>query len=202
MGWVRPSFGILIIFISLIYVLWEISPWVNRYMRRRPLMSLAAFIVLGACLGAGLWWFWENYFLPAKAISHQESSPNSPAHRLAQPSPKLDSVFDSTILDSQGFSGGRMTIERRIVVSLADIRTVSFQCDSCKYRVNMPPDNIVEIPHGCPYGHKWHHGEHETMRGKPLDYLFSGLAKLRLLTSQKATGFQILLEYDEPSAGQ
>ncbi len=38
-----------------------------------------------------------------------------------------------------------MTVERRIVVSLGDIRAVIFQCKTCATRVAVPPDKLDEV---------------------------------------------------------
>lgn len=96
-------------------------------------------------------------------------------------------------------SGVAMTIERKIVVGLGDIKSVSFQCDECKYRVTMSPDEIREIPRGCPNGHRWIQGEPEASQFPPLLKFAENLGKLRTATSQKLLGFQILLEFDEPA---
>jgi hypothetical protein len=39
-----------------------------------------------------------------------------------------------------------MTVERKIIVGLEDIKAISFQCDACQYRVTMSPDEVKEIP--------------------------------------------------------
>jgi len=108
----------------------------------------------------------------------------------------------SNILDSScalAQSGMLMTVERKIVVGLGDIKSVSFQCDACKYRVTMSPDEVREIPRNCPSGHRWIQGEQEVSQFPPLLKFAENLSKLRTATGQKLLGFQILLEFDEPA---
>lgn len=93
-----------------------------------------------------------------------------------------------------------MTIERKIVVGLEDIKAVSFQCEKCEYRVTMSPDNVQGIPNHCPNGHDWAQGENIAMHVPPLLQFTTTLAKLRMLLGQKAIGFRILFEFDEPKA--
>jgi hypothetical protein len=93
-----------------------------------------------------------------------------------------------------------MTIERRMMMGLDDIRAVSFQCDHCKFRITMFPDDIKEIPKNCPSNHRWISGEPEATVIPPLLKFSDGLAKLRTFIGKKALGFSILLEFDEPKA--
>jgi hypothetical protein len=95
-----------------------------------------------------------------------------------------------------------MTFERKIVVGLEDIRAISFKCAHCEYRVTVSPDKVSGIPAHCPNGHDWTQGEQEAMIVPPLLQFTTTLAKLRTLLSQKALGYRILLEFDEPKAGQ
>lgn len=94
-----------------------------------------------------------------------------------------------------------MTVEHRILIGLADIKSISFQCDNCNYRVTVSPEDIKEVPFGCSNNHHWEHGEREHPNATPSMHFFSYLAKLRFLNSQRSLGFQVLLEIDEPRAG-
>lgn len=91
-----------------------------------------------------------------------------------------------------------MTIERRIVVGLEDIKRISFQCEKCAFRITMSPQEIVEIPMGCP-NHSWLHGNLRQMNANSVMYFLSGLNALRSVTSEVSMGFKILIEFDEPT---
>jgi hypothetical protein len=91
-----------------------------------------------------------------------------------------------------------MVIERKIVVDLQDIRAVSFQCESCEYRVAMSPDK-VSLPINCPNGHQWTSGQSNALIATPLFQFTSTLATLRTLLKQKALGYRIVFEFDEPT---
>jgi hypothetical protein len=91
-----------------------------------------------------------------------------------------------------------MVIERKIVIDLEEIRSISFQCQNCEYRVAMSPDK-VQIPTQCPNGHSWISGESKAVIAPPLLQFTSTLATLRTLLGQKALGYRILFEFDEPT---
>jgi hypothetical protein len=90
-----------------------------------------------------------------------------------------------------------MTIERRIVVGLGDIKAVSFQCSKCEYRISMSPDKVHGIPAHRPDGHDWVLGKEVTLIVPPLLQFTETLARLRTLAGQKVLGFEILFEFDE-----
>jgi hypothetical protein len=90
-----------------------------------------------------------------------------------------------------------MVIERKIVVDLEDIKSISFQCEKCEYRVTMSPDNVTLAPN-CPNGHAWISGEGKATIVPPLLQFTSTLATLRTLLGQKALGYRILFEFNEP----
>jgi hypothetical protein len=58
LGWVRPSWGIVMMVVGAIYVVWEVAPWTTTQRRRRPLVSLFVFVLVGAAVGASAWWAW------------------------------------------------------------------------------------------------------------------------------------------------
>jgi hypothetical protein len=93
-----------------------------------------------------------------------------------------------------------MTFERKIVVSLGDIKAVVFECDGCRCRVVMNPDNTRDLPGQCPECRKqWIHGglkASQTMDSTSRTFLLA-LTKLRM-TNEEYSGFQILFELEEP----
>jgi hypothetical protein len=91
-----------------------------------------------------------------------------------------------------------MTVERKIVVGLTDIKAISFQCDNCEYRITMSPDKVSQLPASCLNGHRWISGEVGMIALPPLLLFGNTISKLRTLAEQKALGFKILLEFDEP----
>lgn len=56
MGWVRPVWGLAVMTVGIVYVVWEIYPWTTDKIQRRPRMSLVVLMVIGAGLGAVAWW--------------------------------------------------------------------------------------------------------------------------------------------------
>lgn len=90
-----------------------------------------------------------------------------------------------------------MVVERKILLGIGDIRAVSFQCDRCAYRVTMLPEKI-SVPTACPEGHGWTRGQQQISQRDPVAKLGEVLGTLRTLTENKAIGFQIFFEFDEP----
>ena len=91
-----------------------------------------------------------------------------------------------------------MTIERRIIMSLSEIKAVVFECNSCKSRTSIVPEKLETVPKECPNGHIWQSRfglEHN-------DYIFmafiTSLKQLRAPREEK-TGFKVFLEFEEPS---
>ncbi len=91
-----------------------------------------------------------------------------------------------------------MVIEHKIVIDLEDIKSISFQCESCEYRVAMSPDK-VSLPLNCPNGHTWISGESKPVIVTPLLQFTSTIATLRTLLGQKALGYRILFEIEDPT---
>ena len=91
-----------------------------------------------------------------------------------------------------------MTVERRIIVGLDDIKAVSFECLKCPFKISASPDKVIEIPMHCANGHDWFMGQEFPMLS-PLPQMFTdSLARLRFLVAQGTMGFRILLELAEP----
>jgi hypothetical protein len=91
-----------------------------------------------------------------------------------------------------------MTIQRRILVGLNDIKAVSFECLKCPFKITMSPDKVGEIPKHCADGHDWFIGERFPILSPPLVTFTDSLTKLRFLATQGTMGFRILLEIAEP----
>lgn len=98
-----------------------------------------------------------------------------------------------------------MTVERRFVVGLKDIRAVTLECKKCDARLSMKPEAMANAgPWECPFcTHKWL--SDSTTPGK--HFISSAMLLLRALSpslveeDDKAVGVRILLEFDEPTSG-
>jgi hypothetical protein len=99
-----------------------------------------------------------------------------------------------------------MTIERKIIIGLEDIKAVIFACHSCLSRVSVPPQvgSHMRIPTECPQCRaKWSlldpvkYGDHVAT---PYVNFVMSLQRLRAFTKETtdATGFTVLLEFQEP----
>ncbi|HYW45917.1 MAG TPA: hypothetical protein VE959_23840 [Bryobacteraceae bacterium] len=99
-----------------------------------------------------------------------------------------------------------MTIERRIVIGLEDIKAIIFECNSCLSRVGTTPQvgKHMHIPKGCPQcGAKWSlldpikYGDHDIT---PYANFVTSIERMRSFTKETtdAVGFTILLEFQEP----
>jgi hypothetical protein len=96
-----------------------------------------------------------------------------------------------------------MTSERRIIVSLADIRSVTCECKKCHYRVSLQPDDSRhKVPDACPgkCGQEWwERPAAELRRGEVVGLVSDFMANLREMRNPKqAFGFLLLFEFDEP----
>src|SRR5438477_12665643 len=97
-----------------------------------------------------------------------------------------------------------MTSERRIIVSLADIRPVTCECKKCHYRVSLQPDDSRHmVPDTCPGRCSqlwWEHPGAELRRGEVAGVVADFMADLREMRKPKqAFGFLLLFEFDEPA---
>jgi hypothetical protein len=93
-----------------------------------------------------------------------------------------------------------MTVEHKILFGLDDIKAISFQCERCKYRVTMAPDEVKEFPGNCLNGHAWVSGNKNTKENLPLIFFTEYLSQLGKLQADGKLGFRILLEFDEPKS--
>lgn len=101
-----------------------------------------------------------------------------------------------------------MTLERKIVLGLDEIKAIVFECSSagCGARVVLPPDAIDNIPTNCPGRHAWNwadpklieRAEQSNSKSAPLVSFLQSLRRLRDPLVQESAGFKISLELDEP----
>jgi hypothetical protein len=94
-----------------------------------------------------------------------------------------------------------MTIERRIVVGLDDIRAVSFECNKCKTRTTVLSERLTGIPEKCIYcGDTWIAARNPE-NCVPLDSAYrtfiQSIMKVKTLI-ENGSPFKILLEFHEP----
>jgi DNA-directed RNA polymerase subunit RPC12/RpoP len=87
-----------------------------------------------------------------------------------------------------------MTIERRFVVSLADVKAVTLRCESCGTRITYKPSDDVDIPVACPLNHRWE--SHAAGNRGPALRLINALQDSLKGTRQ---GFELLLEFEAPT---
>jgi hypothetical protein len=96
-----------------------------------------------------------------------------------------------------------MTIERKIIVGLDDIRAICFECLKCGTRVALRPGSIKEIPLSCQHcSVEWiprRTGIEARMSSAFEDFVIS-IERIMSLTKEgmTQTTFRILLEFDEP----
>lgn len=83
-----------------------------------------------------------------------------------------------------------MTVERKIVVGLEDVKAVSLKCRSCSLRITISPDR-PRLPNECPACQSsWLSLERYNAN------VIEALANVRKPTTGSPT-FHVLLEFDE-----
>lgn len=88
-----------------------------------------------------------------------------------------------------------MTVERRMIVGVGDIRAVCLECGRCKARLVSLPDK-VEALSSCPACRQpW---PETSALVSPLKALLEAIPGARLLESQATDGVKVLLEFDAP----
>lgn len=95
-----------------------------------------------------------------------------------------------------------MTVERRIIVGLEDIKAVSLECNECHSKITLPPDLKSDIPASCERcNHPWRApqvvGSIRTCDSIIATFTHS-IPTIRELMHAKSFGFSVLLEFDEP----
>jgi hypothetical protein len=96
-----------------------------------------------------------------------------------------------------------MTFEHKLVVGLEEIKAVIFQCrhEDCTAKITLAPEQIQRPPNSCPKGHAWDWSipeEYEAVTGSAFVFFLRALRRLRDPVFEKAAGFKILIEFDEP----
>jgi|HubBroStandDraft_4_1064222.scaffolds.fasta_scaffold369632_3 hypothetical protein len=99
-----------------------------------------------------------------------------------------------------------MTIERKILFGISDIRTISFACDKCGARATFPLGPTKEPTATCYVcQHPWRAGTKQHLSpfsGEPSAYaaLLQALSDVKAL--EKEAGFKMLFELEEPSSAR
>lgn len=92
-----------------------------------------------------------------------------------------------------------MTIERKLIFSLSEIKAIVFECTRCKSRTSIPTDAFHDIPKTCPNGHSMLGSFPPDFAGSMLLGFLTGLKKLKDQSFENA-GFELFLELEEPKA--
>jgi len=97
-----------------------------------------------------------------------------------------------------------MTFERKFVVGLEDIASISLECTSCHRRMTFGPDDRVPVPHNGPCGHEWiPHAVPGAVSvnsmESPLGIFLRVVERIRAISATNPYGVRILLEYPDPS---
>ena len=92
-----------------------------------------------------------------------------------------------------------MTIERRIVISLRDIRAVIFEC-KCGARSTQPFDTGIALPETCPRNHRWDMKSGPAVTYAPEVKFTKMLEELIKQAEIGPSGFRVLLELNDPNA--
>jgi len=102
-----------------------------------------------------------------------------------------------------------MTSERRIVVSLSDIKLISYECKYCGARVSFSPDCVIDAADQCfqckkswavsqPSERDIIATQHFTA-ASPERKACMAISAMRNQDVTRSLGFRILLELEEPS---
>ena len=96
-----------------------------------------------------------------------------------------------------------MTIERRMIVGIDDIKAVTFECSKCGARTPIAVGSLREVPPQCPSCNEvwWRNNDfttHVTTSGPVATAFIQAVRVLAAITGDKKDTFRILLEFDEP----
>lgn len=99
-----------------------------------------------------------------------------------------------------------MTVERRIVAGIDDIRSVVFQCSSCKTSITIPADSLREVPRQCSSCNAvWWRGDelatHVSTSGPAAVAFIQAIRTLAIMMREKKDAFRIFLELEERKSG-
>ena len=100
-----------------------------------------------------------------------------------------------------------MTYEKRIVVSLNDIRSISYECKACHAKVSFSPDKAFFPLDNCfQCKAQWVKGSPEydspgnyagVSRQPPVSKLIAAIASVRDTDIAATNGFRVLFEFEE-----
>lgn len=99
-----------------------------------------------------------------------------------------------------------MTIERKIIVGIEDIKAISIECLSCNAILTVPAHKLGDFPKSCQQPNcesKWGVPPSSLKEMEsPFVNFISSIKSIRGLTPEgiRKSGFRILLEFDEPQA--
>ena len=95
-----------------------------------------------------------------------------------------------------------MTVERKLIFGLDDIKTISFECTECHVKVSVPADKFSKVPsacHSCRVSWRPQDSRDTAPPGNAFDLLAYSLESLLHLLNQGAfPKFRILFEFNDP----
>src|SRR5437870_2402351 len=95
-----------------------------------------------------------------------------------------------------------MTIERRIIVGLPDIKAIVLECIGCGARLSIPPDSVRELPNQCQHCNRaWsidNTSDYQSKRS-PVRNFAEAIEIIRRIMQRTGSGLgvRILMEFDE-----
>ena len=99
-----------------------------------------------------------------------------------------------------------MTSERRLLVGVADIKSIAYECKKCGARLSFSPDNPMQPNNQCfQCHHPWVVGENSSEVSLPREYMLQSpfirlldvVQHLRKPDVSKTLGFKLVFELDE-----
>lgn len=96
-----------------------------------------------------------------------------------------------------------MTIERRMIVGIDDIKAVTFECSKCTGRIPIAISSLRDVPQQCPSCNEvwWRINDfstHVTTSGPPAMAFIQAVRVFAAMIRDKKDTFRILLEFQEP----
>ena len=96
-----------------------------------------------------------------------------------------------------------MTIERRMIVGIDDIKAVTFECSKCGARMPIAVGSLREVPQQCPSCNEvwWRSNDfptHVSTSGPAATAFIQAVRVSAAMIRDKTDTFRILLEFEEP----
>jgi hypothetical protein len=96
-----------------------------------------------------------------------------------------------------------MTMERRLIVGIDDIKAVTFECSKCHARIPIAVSSLHEAPQQCPSCSEvwWRSNDfatNVTTSGPPAMAFIQAIRVSAAMIRDKKDTFRILLEFEEP----